>query len=205
MTGSPVVPALGLAAVAAAGCVWYVPSLADLRAGADRPASRRLAATGCLTGWSSVALLVPLLLLAPGWAALGTAVAGAAATVVLRLRAVAVRRREEWEAAVDWAALRLPGPLPGDGRGRTGSPGRVAAWLGLAPAAAVVLVLGAAALGAGPPALLLGPVVPVVAVVVLVARAAGRPRGGPAAVPAIPAQRTRGGRTSGRPGGAART
>ncbi|MFJ8162264.1 hypothetical protein ACIRBY_15215 [Streptomyces sp. NPDC096136] len=178
MTGSAVVPVLGLAAVTAAGCVWYVPSLAELRAGADRPASRRLAAAGCLVGWSAVALLVPLLS-APGWALPGAAVAvaGAAATVVLRLLAVAVRRREEREAAADWAALRLPDPLPGDGGDRAASPGRVAAGLGLALAAGPALVLGAAALGAGPAALLLGPAVPVAAVAAVAARAARRPRG----------------------------
>lgn len=176
MTGSPVVPVLALAAVTAAGCVWYVPSLVDLRAGADRPASRRLAAAGCLLGWSTVALLVPLLL-APGWALLGAAATGAAAAVVLRLLAVAVRRREEREAAADWAALRLPDPRPGDGGDRAGSPGRVAAWLGLALAAGVALMLGAAALGAGPAALALGPAVPVVTVAAVVARAARRPKG----------------------------
>ncbi|MFF4645903.1 hypothetical protein [Streptomyces sp. NPDC001389] len=176
MTGSAVVPVLGLAAVTAAGCVWYVPSLADLRAGADRPASRRVAAAGCLVGWSTVALLVPLLP-APGWALLGAAVTGAAATVVLRLLAVALRRREEREAAADWAALRLPDLLPGDGGDRAGSPGRVAAGLGLALAAGVALLVGAAALGAGPGVLVLGPAVPVVAVAAAVARAVRRPRG----------------------------
>ncbi|MEW1635989.1 hypothetical protein AB0469_18155 [Streptomyces sp. NPDC093801] len=176
MTGSPVVPVLGLAVVTAAGCVWYVPSLAELRAGADRPASRRVAAAGCLVGWSTVALLVPLLL-APGWALLGAAVTGAAATAVLRLLAVAARRREEREAAADWAALRLPDLLPGAGGDRAGSPGRVAAWLGLALAAGVALVPAAAALGAGPAALVLGPAVPVAAVAALAARAARRPKG----------------------------
>ncbi|MCK8678919.1 hypothetical protein [Streptomyces lichenis] len=203
MTGSPVVPVLGLAVVTAAGCVWYVPSLADLRAGADRPASRRLAAAGCLTGWSSAALLAPLILLAPGWAVLAAAVAGAAATAVLRLAARAVRRREEREAAVDWAALRLPAP-PSGGRDRAGSPGRVAARLGLALAAGVALVLGAAVLGAGTAALLLGPAVPLAAVVVAAGNAR-RPGVRPAAHTAVPVAGTRSVRTPRRPGGAART
>ncbi|MEV5405764.1 hypothetical protein AB0L20_24685, partial [Streptomyces albidoflavus] len=40
--------ALGGAALCLSGSVWYVPAWADLRAGPDRPASRRLAATAVL-------------------------------------------------------------------------------------------------------------------------------------------------------------
>ncbi|MGW4974402.1 hypothetical protein ACWEP3_31875, partial [Streptomyces albidoflavus] len=44
--------ALGGAALCLSGSVWYVPAWADLRAGPDRPASRRLAATAVLLLWA---------------------------------------------------------------------------------------------------------------------------------------------------------
>ncbi|MFJ6997492.1 hypothetical protein ACISUF_25645, partial [Streptomyces sp. NPDC003090] len=74
--------ALGAGAVTASGCVWYVPALADLRAGADRPGSRRLAAASCVTGWATAAATAPLLLLGvPVLALLAAAAAGAGAAV----------------------------------------------------------------------------------------------------------------------------
>ena len=36
--------AIGTAALTASGCVWYLPAIADLQAGADRPRSTRTAA-----------------------------------------------------------------------------------------------------------------------------------------------------------------
>lgn len=59
--------ALGAAAVTAAGSVWYLPALADLRAGADRPASRRTGAVACLSGWTTAAAVAVLLLLTDNW------------------------------------------------------------------------------------------------------------------------------------------
>ncbi|MFE0641163.1 hypothetical protein ACFW2Y_06065 [Streptomyces sp. NPDC058877] len=98
--------ALGIGAVTASGCVWYVPALVDLRAGADRPASRRLAATACVTGWATAAVTALLLLAgAPGPLVLAGVVAGAAASVTVRVGAAVRRRREEREDAVCWAAL----------------------------------------------------------------------------------------------------
>ncbi|MFE2511684.1 hypothetical protein ACFXC9_24980, partial [Streptomyces naganishii] len=70
------VAALGAGALTAAGCVWYVPALADLRAGADRPDSRRFAAAACVTGWAGTAVLALLLLVAEGWWAPGVAGGG---------------------------------------------------------------------------------------------------------------------------------
>jgi hypothetical protein len=103
---SHAVAALGVAGLTAAGCVWYLPALADLRAGADRPDSRRLTAAACVTGWSCTGL-VDLLLLVSGawWPPAAGATTGGVATVVLRLLAVARRRRETREAARQWALL----------------------------------------------------------------------------------------------------
>ncbi|MFE7628773.1 hypothetical protein ACFU5L_35025, partial [Streptomyces sp. NPDC057509] len=54
--------ALGITAVCLAGNVWYLPACVDLRAGPDRPRSRRAAAGAVLTGWASAALTALLLL-----------------------------------------------------------------------------------------------------------------------------------------------
>ncbi|MET9849124.1 hypothetical protein [Streptomyces ossamyceticus] len=89
------VPALGTALVAVAGCVWWLPALATVRAGADRPDSLRGTAAACLSGWTTVAGTAVLLLVAdPWWAPGAVAAAGAATTAGLRIRA-AVRRRSE--------------------------------------------------------------------------------------------------------------
>ncbi|MBD0710435.1 MULTISPECIES: hypothetical protein [unclassified Streptomyces] len=107
--------ALGTGAVTASGCVWYVPALVDLRAGADRPVSRRLAAASCVTGWATAAVVVPLLLLGvPFRPLLAVAAVGAGGAIALRVRAVARRRHEEREAAVCWATLG-PQPTPPSG------------------------------------------------------------------------------------------
>ncbi|WP_208106450.1 hypothetical protein [Streptomyces sp. GC420] len=108
---SHAVPALAAGVLSASGCVWYLPAVADVRAGADRPVSRRLAAASCLTGWSTTALLAVLLLLPAPWAVpLTAAAAGAAATLVLRVLAAVRRGRERREDAHCWAALRVPPP-----------------------------------------------------------------------------------------------
>jgi hypothetical protein len=97
--------ALGFAVVALAGYVWYVPALLELRAGAaDRPRSRRSAAAACLVAWTTVALTA-VLLPADGLGSLTLCAAGAAVTVVLRVRAVMQSRREVREAAGVWAEL----------------------------------------------------------------------------------------------------
>ena len=104
---SRTVLALGAALVTAAGCVWYLPAVADLRAGADRPVSRRTAAVACLTGWTTIAVIAAVLLVARAWwIPCGVAVAGAAVTAGLRAGAVVQRRREERETARHWAELR---------------------------------------------------------------------------------------------------
>ncbi|MEU1788405.1 hypothetical protein ABZ553_21550 [Streptomyces sparsogenes] len=98
--------ALGAAAVSAAGCVWYLPALADLRAGADRPAARRRAAAACLSGWTTTGIVAVLLLVCDQWwTPCGVAAAGTAVTLGLRAGAAVQRRREIREAARDWAAL----------------------------------------------------------------------------------------------------
>jgi hypothetical protein len=89
------VPALGTALVAAAGCVWWLPALATVRAGADRPDSLRGTAAACLSGWTTVAGMAVLLLVAdPWWAPGAVAAAGAATTAGLRIRAAARCRSE---------------------------------------------------------------------------------------------------------------
>ncbi|SDD75291.1 hypothetical protein [Streptomyces prasinopilosus] len=109
--------ALGTAAVTAAGSVWYLPALADLRAGDDRPASRRTGAVACLSGWSTAAAVAVLLLLSDGWwPPCAAALAGATATAGLWARAAVHRRRGTREAARLWAQLGWSGP-PGRSRG----------------------------------------------------------------------------------------
>lgn len=133
--------ALGLAAVTVAGAVWYLPALADLRAGADRPVSRRGAATACVSGWTTSGIVAALLLVSPSWwAPCAAAVAGAVVTVGLRARAVVQRRREARESARGWAELGGARQVSGAARART----VVALLIGLGPAAAVV-ALGAVA------------------------------------------------------------
>lgn len=117
---SHAVAALGTGAFAVAGCVWYVPALADLRAGADRPDSRRIAAAACVTGWAGVGAVTVLLLLADGWwAPAVVAVVGAVASATLHLYAAVQRRRETREAARHWTRLgHVPSPA-GPGRSRS--------------------------------------------------------------------------------------
>jgi hypothetical protein len=119
---SHAVAALGAAGLTVAGSVWYLPALADLRAGADRPDSRRLAAAACVTGWAGVGALAVLLLVTDGWwtPAAGAAAAGAAG-VVLRLCAVVRRRWEAREAARHWALL--SGAAPPGGAAPPAGPG----------------------------------------------------------------------------------
>ncbi|MEU1179888.1 hypothetical protein ABZ464_19960 [Streptomyces sp. NPDC005820] len=113
------VAALGVAMVTVSGCVWYLPALVDLRAGADRPDSRRTAAASCLSGWGTTGVIALLLLLVEmWWAPVAAAVTGAAVTAGLRGRAVVQRRRETRQAAHDWAELRADPRPVGTGRAR---------------------------------------------------------------------------------------
>ncbi|MFB7733165.1 hypothetical protein ACFC08_01940 [Streptomyces sp. NPDC056112] len=113
------VAALGAAALTTAGSVWYVPALADLRAGADRPESRRIAAAACVTGWAGAGALAVLLLVAEAWwTPVAAAVAGATVAAALRLHAVARRRREAREMAHHWNHLGHVPPPPCPSRSR---------------------------------------------------------------------------------------
>ncbi|MFE3942909.1 hypothetical protein ACFXPV_13720 [Streptomyces sp. NPDC059118] len=98
--------AVGAVALLASGNVWYLPAYVDLRAGQDRPRSRRPAAAAVLTGWGSAALTMALLLLpvAPVVAAL-PAVAGTTAVVSLTVRARLRRGQEQREEEARWSTL----------------------------------------------------------------------------------------------------
>ncbi|MBW5480621.1 hypothetical protein [Streptomyces bambusae] len=134
--------ALGVAVLCASGCVWYVPAIVDVRAGADRPGSRRLAATACLTGWGTAALLVPLLLAAAPWAlTAAVAAAGAALTGAQAVRGRIRHNLEQREEARRWSALRhVPHAATRTGPSRT-----AAAWtlagIALIPGLATALLL----------------------------------------------------------------
>ncbi|MFI6726840.1 hypothetical protein NRF20_04920 [Streptomyces sp. R-74717] len=97
---------LGVAVLCVSGNVWYLPACIDLRAGQDRPRSRRLAAAAVLAGWGSAALTMLLLLMpVPLPAAVLVAVAGATTTVSLAVRARLCRGQEQCEEEARWAAL----------------------------------------------------------------------------------------------------
>ncbi|MDV9191065.1 hypothetical protein R6L23_23125 [Streptomyces sp. SR27] len=134
--------ALGIGAATASGCVWYIPAITDIRAGADRPASLRTAAVACLTGWAAAALVVPLLLTSAHWALIGVVVGvGAAVSGALVIRGRAQYAREQREEARRWAALRHTPRAAASTR-----PGRAwVAWalagLTAAPGAAVAVSL----------------------------------------------------------------
>ncbi|MFI7413484.1 hypothetical protein ACIBU0_32905 [Streptomyces sp. NPDC049627] len=135
--------ALGLALVAVAGSVWYVPALADLRAGADRPDSRRSAAAACLSGWGTVAGSAVLLFLTDTWwlpcAAVG---AGAALAGVFRIRAAVRRRSEARESARHRAELGQAAPRRGQHRARTVFVALVGTGLAAATLAALAVTTG---------------------------------------------------------------
>jgi hypothetical protein len=134
------VPALGAALLTAAGCVWYLPALAEVRAGSDRPDSRRTAAAACLSGWTTVAGVAVLLLASGTWWPPGAlAAAGAALTAGLRVRAAAQRRREARETLQDWARLRQAPPPAGPYDSRNLFAALVGVGLTAAVTAAVVL------------------------------------------------------------------
>ncbi|WP_051830250.1 MULTISPECIES: hypothetical protein [Streptomyces] len=142
--------AIGTAALTASGCVWYLPAIADLQAGADRPRSTRTAAAACVLWWAALALAGGLLLVVADWRpAAQIALAGLVGGTALRVRARWDRRREVREAAASWAALDA-GPAPLTGRPSTGALA-LAGWLVVGVA---VASLGAVAIllsgGVGP-------------------------------------------------------
>ncbi|WP_328670465.1 hypothetical protein [Streptomyces sp. NBC_00328] len=142
--------ALGAALLTVSGSVWYVPALADLRAGADRPHSRRSAAAACVSAWSTAGTIAALFLVTEGWwiPAL-TAAAGAAVTLGLRARAVVRRRYEAEETARHWAQLRS-GPTVAADRSRNGRTAFAAlVATGVATAAATSALLLTARPGGG--------------------------------------------------------
>ncbi|MFF2409524.1 hypothetical protein [Streptomyces sp. NPDC058092] len=98
--------AVGVVVLFASGNVWYLPAYIDLRAGQDRPRSRRLAAAAVLTGWGSAALTMLLLLMPvdPSMVALLT-VAGTTAVVSLSVQAWLRRGLEQREEEARWSAL----------------------------------------------------------------------------------------------------
>jgi len=113
---SHTVLAVGTAAVTAAGHVWYLPAVADLRAGDDRPRPTRLAAVATLTWWLGTAATGALLLTPVPWQLTAApAVTGAASGSILRLAAAADRRAEQREVERIWSALRYAAP-PGHPR-----------------------------------------------------------------------------------------
>ncbi|MET9180773.1 hypothetical protein ABZX88_21485 [Kitasatospora aureofaciens] len=108
--------AIGTAALTASGCVWYLPAIADLQAGADRPRSTRTAAAACVLWWAALALAGGLLLAVPDWhPAAQVALTGLVGGTALRLRAAWDRRGEQREGAARWAALEA-GPVPRSAR-----------------------------------------------------------------------------------------
>ncbi|WP_326580010.1 hypothetical protein OG250_19740 [Streptomyces sp. NBC_00487] len=140
--------ALGAALLTVSGGVWYVPALADLRAGTDRPLSRRTAATACLSGWSTAGIIAALLMVSEAWwIPCAAAVAGTAVTVGFRIRAAAQHRREAREAARHWAQLgRCRPPAPD----RSRSAVALLVGSGLATAVATATLLPTIGPGNGP-------------------------------------------------------
>ncbi|MFB7242354.1 hypothetical protein ACFCYX_07770 [Streptomyces populi] len=140
--------ALGAALLTVSGSVWYVPALADLRAGADRPDSRRDAAAACVSAWGAAGVIAVLFAVTEGWRIHAlTAAAGAAVALGLRTRAAVRRRREEREAVRHWEQLRWNRPAAATDRPRNG---RTAFAVLVAAGLAAAVVTAALLLTAGP-------------------------------------------------------
>lgn len=135
---SHIVLAVGATVVSLSGSTWYLPAVADLRAGDDRPRSRHLAAWACVTGWTTVAAVGLLLFVPAPWQALcAVAVTGAAAGVLLRRRARALLAGERRETDACWTALgRIPPTADTEVSRRV-----LLAWTLLGTAAASVLAI----------------------------------------------------------------
>ncbi|MFD7688036.1 hypothetical protein [Streptomyces sp. NPDC059781] len=132
--------ALGCAVVTAAGSVWYLPALGDLRAGADRPLSRRTAALACLAAWGTLGAVAPVLLVATvWWMPAAVAAVGGAAAAALRIRAAVRHADEQREAARQWAQL-PHAPLTADAHRSRGAVAALAVAGPVAGAAAAVVL-----------------------------------------------------------------
>ncbi|MFF8565887.1 hypothetical protein ACF06N_13115 [Streptomyces albidoflavus] len=147
--------ALGGAALCLSGSVWYVPAWADLRAGPDRPASRRLAAAAVLLLWAGASAATAALAWAGPQAALGCAVAAGLGAGGTALAARARAGRERREAAAGWRLLGAPAPDHTPARARRARLGWLLTGLGTALAVAVVagVAAGGARAGSGPKSL----------------------------------------------------
>ncbi|MFI1417199.1 hypothetical protein ACH4VX_04265 [Streptomyces sp. NPDC020731] len=122
----------------AAGSVWYLPALADLRAGADRPLSRRTAAIACLTGWGTLGTVALVLLVATAWwMPAAVAAVGGPAAAALRIGAAVRHAGEQREAARQWAQL-SHAPLSADAHRPRGAVAALAVAGPAAGAAAAV-------------------------------------------------------------------
>ncbi|MFJ4326839.1 hypothetical protein ACIP3A_27430 [Streptomyces tricolor] len=138
--------ALGTATMTVSGCVWYVPALAVLRAGKDRPVSHQRAAAACLTGWSTLGTAAVLLLLTEvWWIPAAAAVTGLLLAAGLRIHAAALRRNEAREASRHWGELGQGRPLPESDRSRY----VVAVLVGTGLVAAAVVAVVRVAAGPG--------------------------------------------------------
>ncbi|OIK28060.1 hypothetical protein [Streptomyces malaysiense] len=137
--------ALATTAVTAAGGVWYLPALADLRAGADRPVSRRVRAASCVTAWSTAAAVAVLLLTTDSWKWPATAAAaGTSLAAALLVRSLVHHSHEAREAATHWTELAPAQSPPAPDRTR-----HVVAVL-LATGLTAAAVIGALRLAEGP-------------------------------------------------------
>ncbi|WP_327673909.1 hypothetical protein [Kitasatospora sp. NBC_00458] len=150
---SHTVLAIGTAATTASGCVWYLPAIADLQAGDDRPRSARTAAAACVVWWAGLALAGVLLLAVPDWQpAARIGLAGLVAGVLLRVRAHLQSRAEQREDTLRWALLD-PDPDPDPGRTPVCPRAAARALLGWLVVGLAVASLGAASIllsGDGP-------------------------------------------------------
>ncbi|MGA5006175.1 hypothetical protein ACPCDX_14360 [Streptomyces koyangensis] len=169
--------ALGGAALCLSGSVWYVPAWADLRAGPDRPASRRLAAAAVLLLWAGASAATAVLAWAGPRAALACAVAAGLGAGGTALAARARAGRERRETAAGWKLLGAPAPDPAPARARRALLGWLLGGLGAALAA------GVAVRGAG-----MWPAVSAAGAVVVAALVTGVVRAGLPGRRAVPGQ-----------------
>ncbi|MFJ6832503.1 hypothetical protein [Streptomyces sp. NPDC091209] len=200
--------ALGAALLTVAGSVWYVPALTDLRAGADRPLSRRRAAAACVSAWSTTGIVAVLFMVTGVWWIPGvTAAAGAAVASGFWAGAALRRRGEAEEAAHRWAQLRWslpPAAADRSRRNRTAFTALVGAGLATAVATATLLLTvgpdnGPYWLTAAVPAALVGLFL-LIAVTVTHTHAPAQPRPAPGRTATDPARPLRDGGARIRPG-----
>ncbi|MFD7639719.1 hypothetical protein ACFV4P_03620 [Kitasatospora sp. NPDC059795] len=134
--------ALGTAAVTAAGSAWYLPALLDLRAGADRPRTARLAAAGCLLWWAGLAAAALLLTAPLSWhIPLGAALTGALSGAALRVLAAVERHADRREQDRAWGSLPYDLPTVRGVRPSAATVGWVTGGLAVAAATAAATLL----------------------------------------------------------------